>query len=98
MSVVLLRLVALYCVVDSFNFVILGALQSAGDTRWTLIASIIMFGSFMGVMTVADTLKLGFYIEWMIMAGFVFVFALIWLWRFMSGKWKTIEVIERGPG
>jgi MATE family multidrug resistance protein len=97
MSVVLLRLVALYCVVDSFNFVILGALQAAGDTRWTLIASIIMFGSFIGVMTVADKLKPGFYTEWIIMTGFVFAFALIWLWRFMSGKWKMIEVIEHGP-
>jgi MATE family multidrug resistance protein len=91
---VLLRFVALYCLVDSFNYIMMGTLQSAGDTGWTLIVSIISFGGFVAVLAIADALHAGFYMYWIICTAFVFVLALVWLGRFFSGKWKYIEVIE----
>ncbi len=91
----LLRFVALYCLLDAFNIMILGSLQSAGDTRWTLVVSLTAHVLFFVALLVADTRKMGLYVEWGIATVFVMGQALVWLARFWSGRWKTIEVVER---
>lgn len=93
-GVVLLRFVAVYCLLDALNIVFSGMLQAAGDTRWTLWMALVMHGIFLAGLIIADTLKLGLYAEWSMATVFVMAIALVWLWRFRSGAWKQIRVIE----
>ena len=91
---VLLRFVAVYCLLDAFNIVILSALQAAGDTRWTLWAALAAHAVFFGALVWADIAHWGMYAEWGIATAFVCGQALMWLGRLLSGRWKHIRVIE----
>ena len=93
-GVVLLRYVAAYCLLDAVNVVVCGALVAAGDTRWTLLASLIAFGLFAGALLAADHWKWGLHALWWIATVFVMILAFVWLIRFWSGKWKQIHVIQ----
>ncbi|MCU0608405.1 MAG: MATE family efflux transporter [Chitinispirillaceae bacterium] len=94
LGVVLLRFVALYCLLDACNYVFVNALVAAGDTRWTLIVSIILNIVFIAVLLAADRCSRTLITEWIIATAFVMVQALIWMGRFMQGKWKKFRVIE----
>jgi MATE family multidrug resistance protein len=93
-GVVLLRFVAVYSVVDALNVVILGALQGAGDTRWTILATIVLYAMFGVALVVMDVLGAGLYAEWTAATLFVISMALTWLARFRGGAWKSMRVIE----
>lgn len=95
-GVILLRFVAVYCLMDSFNITLLGALMAAGDTRWTSAAACILYLVFVGGLVLADHLRLGLYAEWTWATVFVLAIASVWIWRFRTGAWKTIRVIEGG--
>jgi MATE family multidrug resistance protein len=93
-GVVLLRMVAVYSLLDSFNIIFLASLQSAGDTRWTLIAAIVAHIVFIAALVWADIVKAGLMVEWVLATVFVILQGLLWLARFRSGKWREIKVIE----
>ncbi len=96
-GVTILRFVALYCVFDAFNIILLGSLQGAGDTRWTLAASTVMHIGFLAGLVVLDHFHTGVMGMWGFVSAFVFTYATVWLFRFRSGKWKTMRVIEHMP-
>ncbi len=95
LGVVLLRFVAVYCLLDALNIVLTGMLQAAGDTRWTLWVSLLGHGLFLAGLGVCDGLGLGLYAEWGLATAFVVAIAWVWLWRFLAGGWRGIRVI--GP-
>lgn len=92
---ILLRFVAVYSLLDACNIIFVSSLQSAGDTRWTMILSIIANGIFLIVLWVADLFKVSIWFQWTAATIYVMVAALTWLVRFRSGKWKKIHVIEQ---
>ncbi len=94
LGVVLLRFVAVYSLLDACNIIFVSSLQSAGDTRWTMIFSIVSNCSFLGVLMVADYLKVSIWFQWTTATIFVMVAAITWLIRFRLGRWKNIRVIE----
>lgn len=94
-GVVLLRFVALYCLFDAVNLILMSALQSAGDTRWTLAASGIAHAVFLTVMEVLFRYRPSLYLLWGVATTFLMLEALIWGARFRSGRWRKIRVIER---
>jgi MATE family multidrug resistance protein len=96
-GVVLLRFVAAYCVLDAANVIIVGALQAAGDTRWTLRAVLVLYAGFFAGLAGADYWRLGLYVEWLVATVFVILLALVWLLRFRGGAWRHIRVIEPDP-
>lgn len=93
-GVVLLRFVAVYCLLDGLNVVLVGMLQAAGDTRWTMWVSLLAHGLFLLALVVCDGLRLGLYAEWTVATVFVLAVALVWLRRFSAGGWRHIRVIE----
>ncbi len=97
LGAVLLRFVAVYSLLDACNIIFVNSLQSAGDTRWTMIFSIISNCSFLGILMVADYLKVSIWFQWTTATIFVMVAAITWLIRFSMGRWKTIRVIEPHP-
>jgi MATE family multidrug resistance protein len=96
LGAILLRFVALYSLLDGFNIIILGTLQSAGDTAWTLLTSAVLHVIFIAALVAADVLAPGVMLEWAIATAFVMLQAAVWVGRFLSGKWRGIKVVESG--
>ncbi|HEX2958290.1 MAG TPA: MATE family efflux transporter, partial [Chitinispirillaceae bacterium] len=94
LGVILLRFVAIYSLLDACNIIFVSSLQSAGDTRWTMVFSIVAHGCFLAILAIADHLKVDIWFQWTTATIFVMMAALTWLLRFRSGKWMNIRVIE----
>jgi multidrug resistance protein, MATE family len=93
-GVVLLRFVAVYCLLDACNYIFMGSLVAAGDTRWTFVMSVSLHILFSVALFAADRWGRTLMTEWTIATVFVMVQALVWMGRFLQGKWKTMRVIE----
>lgn len=95
---VLLRFVAMYTLFDSANLIFSFALRGAGDTRFV---TMVAFGPAWIIMVLpayaAWRYEWGLYWAWTFASGYIAILALIFLARFLHGKWKTMRVIEQGP-
>lgn len=93
--IVLLRFAAAYAVFDATQIIFVGALRGAGDTRFIL-------GATVGVGTVA--VLFGRYAQlawnwqligwWWVITLWIAALAVIYSWRFLKGKWRSMRVIE----
>jgi multidrug resistance protein, MATE family len=99
-TIVLLRFVALYCFFDATQIVLIGALRGAGDTRFILLASSLI--SIVGV-TIGRWCErafdwtergIGLWGWWWVLTGWIFVLGIVYMLRFLGGKWKSMRVIE----
>lgn len=93
----LLRFVAAYCVLDAMNIVVMSALQGAGDTRWTLGATVVIYIFFLAGLYSLDHFAAGLVPYWTFATAFVMLLGATWLVRFMVGPWRTMRVIEHVP-
>jgi MATE family multidrug resistance protein len=93
-GIVIMRFVAVYSLLDACNIIFISSLQSAGDTRWTLVVSIIAHVAFLGALALIDYLQPDLWFEWLAATIFVWTVAIVWFFRFKSGVWKGIQVIE----
>jgi MATE family multidrug resistance protein len=93
-GIVIMRFVAVYSLLDACNIIFISSLQSAGDTRWTLVVSIIAHVAFLGALALINYLQPNLWFEWLAATIFVWAVALVWFFRFKSGVWKGIQVIE----
>ena len=93
--VVLLRFVAVYCLMDAMNVVFMSAIRGAGDTRFVLCTSL---GTSLVPLTLAwlgiYRLGLGVLWCWTLITLWVCSAGLIYFGRFLQGKWRTMRVIE----
>ncbi len=94
LSVILLRLMALYQIFDGLNIVFRGALNGAGDTRFTGLVTVIgAWGLFVPSTYIwAFTFDFGLLGAWAGAIGYLIVLGIVFTARFRSGKWKQIEV------
>lgn len=95
LTVILLRFVAAYCIFDAMQIVFVGALKGAGDTLFILFAT-----STISVLAVLIG-RLGqvyggwgLFGWWWVMTGWLFSLGIVYLARFLQGKWRTMRVIE----
>ncbi len=97
----LLCFVAIYSVFDTGTLIFSAALKGAGDTRFVMVASVSLNWLIMVVPTyIAVTLQksmAGFYLAWTALTVYVIVLAVLFLIRFLQGKWKNMRVIEAAP-
>jgi MATE family multidrug resistance protein len=93
-GVIILRFVAIYSLLDACNIIFISSLQAAGDTRWTLVISVIAHVLFLSSLAMIDYFKPALWPEWLAATFFVWSIAIIWFLRFRSGVWKNIQVIE----
>ena len=98
----LLAFVAVFCLADTGNITFSGALRGAGDTRFVMILGVALNWA---IMVVPSCLIIhyrwgpgdGLYLAWGFATAYVCVLALVFLLRFLSGKWKSMRVIEAAP-
>jgi MATE family multidrug resistance protein len=82
---------------DAIAMTLSGALRGAGDTVWTGIATLVcswtlIVGGGIALVEFAPGLKsVG---PWIAAASYIIVLALLILFRFLAGKWKTMALLE----
>lgn len=89
---------AFYCLFDSGNIIFAAALKGAGDTRFVMLLTVILswvivvFPSWW-----AMEYGYGVYVAWAFATAYVCILAIVFLLRFLAGKWKTMRVIDVMP-
>ncbi|OQA03474.1 MAG: Multidrug resistance protein MdtK [Planctomycetes bacterium ADurb.Bin401] len=101
-AVVLLYFVSFYCIFDTGNIIFSAALKGAGDTRFVMYVSIWLNWLIMVIPSWAAITYLHgrarLFVAWAALSGYVCALAVLFLLRFLSGKWKSMRVIEKSPG
>lgn len=97
----LLILAAAFQIFDAMAITMSGALRGAGDTVWPGVATmlcswtLIIGGGKLMIELAPGLESLG---PWIGAALFIIVLALALAWRFHSGAWRRIELVDRAPG
>jgi len=89
LAIQIMRLMALYQIFDGLGIILGGALQGAGDTRFRLLVTV--FGSWGIMVPLALWLSsgpLGLNGAWLGALAYLVFAALLYVWRFSSGRWK----------
>ncbi len=93
--VVLLRFVAAYALLDATAVVFVSAIKGAGDTRFIMYVTLVtaplplVFGIW-GV----SWMGWGLLWCWVVLTAWICTLGMIYLARFLQGKWKSMSVIE----
>jgi MATE family multidrug resistance protein len=97
--VVLLRFVAFYSIFDVLNLVFAAAVKGAGDTKYVMWVCVICSWIVMVIPTyfTCVVLNQGLYIAWIWLTLYVCIIGLLFLKRFLGGKWKSMRVIDTTP-
>lgn len=94
-AVTMIRIASLYVLVEAVMVALVGALRGAGDTYFTMLASVIAHWMFIPVLYVSMyVLKLSVTFSWFLLVLFFLGFSIVLIFRFRSGKWKKIRVIH----
>lgn len=94
-SVTLLKFVAAYNLLDAMAMVFSSAVKGAGDTKFVLKVSVVL-ATLLCVFSwlAVEYWELGIYGCWVVISSWVGLMGLVFLWRFLGGKWRTMRVIE----
>ncbi len=99
LTVVLLRFVAIYSLFDTLTIIFASAIKGAGDTRFAMYAMLVVSGclfvlpSYIAIVWFEAGLLAG----WVIATIYISSMGVLFLVRFLGGKWKTMRVIEEVP-
>jgi MATE family multidrug resistance protein len=94
----LMLFVASYCLLDGMSIIFAGALKGAGDTRFIMLAHLVLgaavvIGTWVGI----ERFGLGLYGSWGVLTAWVFGLGLTFWLRFLQGHWRSMRVIEELP-
>ena len=94
-AVSMIKIAALYVLAEAIMVALVGALRGAGDTYFTMFASVAMHWMFVPMLYL--TLKvfhLSVELSWFLLVVFFLLFCSVLVFRYRSGKWKKIKVIQ----
>ena len=95
MAVAMIRIAALYVLAEAIMVALIGALRGAGDTFFTMVASVSAHWLFVPILYVSfNVFNLSVVTAWLILVIFFLLFCAVLVVRFQSGKWKKIKVID----
>jgi multidrug resistance protein, MATE family len=94
-AAVLLRFVALYCLLDAIQAVLAGALRGAGDTWYVLLSFFIVSTSAVLIgWSMEGAISNQLYWWWVIITAWVWMLAAVMLLRFLSGAWRDKRLVQ----
>jgi MATE family multidrug resistance protein len=94
-AIILLRFVAIYSLFESMNIIFSSALRGAGDTVFVSAMSFFLAVPILVIPTGLVVYYRGsLYWAWTAATTYVILAAFAFLWRFTSGRWKSMRVIE----
>ena len=98
-ALILLKFVAVYSIFDTLNLVFASAIKGAGDTRFVMMMGLCMSLIFLVIPSYIAVVLMGkgLYTAWMIASIYISLLGFSYLTRFLTGKWKSMKVIEHVP-
>jgi MATE family multidrug resistance protein len=93
-TIVLLRFVASFGLLDAVGIILSGALKGAGDVRFVLVGSISIAAAGVAATWLGLHFGLGLVWCWSVLTAWVLALAFAFVWRFLHGRWRTMRVIE----
>ncbi|MBI9078828.1 MAG: MATE family efflux transporter [Pseudodesulfovibrio sp.] len=95
MGVILLRYVAAFTFIDAVAIVYMGGLKGAGDTRFIMITmGVCSMGCIvLPILTLNYLNLLGVHGPWICLLMYVIALAIVFMYRFRKGPWRSISVI-----
>lgn len=96
MGSTILRLVAMYILLDVFYMIFASVLKGAGDTRFllTVIAVATVTCMLIPLYIGINYFGMGIYAAWACIVLFIAVLCIAVSWRYHGGKWEQMRVIE----
>jgi len=93
-AVNMIRIAAIYVLAESLLVAYVGALRGAGDTHFTMIASVLAHWMFVPLLYVAfNVFHLSAEMGWCLLVLFFMLFCGTIVLRFNSGKWKKLNIL-----
>lgn len=95
-AIPLVRLTSIWLVFDTVHLVIGSVLQSVGDTRFMMVTYAVVPFLFYIILPYGLVVlsQLSLIWLWLALIGYSMIMAIVVAYRFLSGKWKAINVIE----
>ncbi len=94
-AVTMIKIAALYVLAEAVMVAVVGALRGAGDTYFTMIASVMAHWSFVPLLYLGlKVFNLSVALSWFLLVVFFLLFCVALVIRFRQGKWKKISVIR----
>ena len=94
---VLMIMLAIWGAADATALILSGALKGAGDTHFVMyFQSSVAWGVLvLGQLVIVLWLKLNIFISWAWTVFYILILGVGYFWRFRTGKWKTIDLLDR---
>lgn len=94
---ILMVMLAIWGMADAVALILSGALKGAGDTHFVMyFQSAVAWGILVaGQLVIVVWLELNIYISWAWTLIYVFILGAGFFLRFRSGKWKSIDLLDR---
>ena len=92
---------AIFQAFDGMGMTLVGSLRGAGDTIWPGVATIILAWSCIIGVGWAFAIwwpDLGSVGPWIGAGLYIILLGVALMWRYLSGKWRTMEVLEHAAG
>ena len=91
----MLQLASIYVLAEAVLVAFVGALRGAGDTLWTMWVSMSIHWMFVPALYLSlFVFKIGPIAAWAILVVLFLLFCVVFYFRFKTGKWKNIKIIE----
>ena len=94
-AVRMIQIASMYVLAEAVMVAMVGALRGAGDTHFTMIASVTAHWLFVPILYLAlNAFNFSIQLSWFVLVVFFLLFCSVLIFRFKSGKWKSIRVIN----
>ncbi|BDX39511.1 MATE family efflux transporter [Tenuifilaceae bacterium CYCD] len=94
-AVSMIQIASLYVLAEAVMVALVGALRGAGDTFFTMVASVAAHWAFVPILYLSlNVFKLSIAVSWLLLVVFFLLFGIVLIVRFRSEKWKKIKVIH----
>jgi multidrug resistance protein, MATE family len=91
----MIRIATLYVLAEAMMVALVGALRGAGDTHWTMIASVTFHWTFIPLLWVMfHVFNASAVMGWLALVILFLVFCVALYLRYRGGKWKKMRVID----
>lgn len=91
-SVILLRILSVYVILDAFNIILSAVLRGAGDTMFIMWSMFILGLLFIITPSYIATIVKNLYLAWYGVVVYIFVLCITFIIRVKQGKWKKIKI------
>ncbi len=97
LAITMLRMASLYVMIEAVIVIFIGVLRGAGDTYWTMGASVILHWMLLPIpLVVMNVLGYSVITAWGCVILVFMTFSLVFFLRYRTGKWKKLRVVH-GP-